>query len=348
MILKVGSKKIDKFNSIDISLKYDSVASTFAFSFYYDPSINTPIGKIGNYSRCTIEDDGEVLITGTILSPSYQDGSIKSLTGISGYSVTGVIEDCEIPIKSYPLQSDGKTLKEITEALLKPFGISLVIDQGKNFTEIIDKANDVIPTSTAEASQSVKSYIATLASQKNIVVSHTIGGSLRFTRAYASGKSKYNFESGQPNVSISVVFSGQPMHSEITVIKQADIDGGNSGEATVKNPYVNTYRPKVIIQTSGSDIDSLQAAKNALADELKNIKVIVTIGGLTEWRYSGNKIRPNTLIDIVAPHCRINKKTQFFVEEVQLIENSSDGQMAILTCVVPECHNGQTPYNRFT
>ncbi len=346
MILKIGSKKIEKFNSIDITLKYDSVASTFAFSFYYDSQKGLPIGNIGNYARCTIEDDGEVLLTGRILSPTYSDGAVKALSTVSGYSLAGVLEDCEIPIESYPLQSDGKTLKEITEALIKPFGLGLVIDQGPNFTEIIDKANEVIATSTAEASQSVKSYLSSIASQKNIVLSHTTGGSLRFTRAYASGKSKYSFESGSPNVSIDVVFSGQPMHSKITVLRQAD--DGNAGESTVTNPYVNSYRPRVIIQTSGTDIDTLQAAKNALADELKNIRVVVSIGGLDKWRYSGNKLRPNTLIDVLAPECRIKKKTQFFVEEVKLMETSEGGQTAVLTCVVPEVHSGQKPYNRFS
>jgi prophage tail gpP-like protein len=344
MILKVGNKKIEKFNSIDITLKFDSVASVFAFSFYHDTTNPSPIAP---YKRCTIEDDGEVLITGVCLSPVYQDAAVKSLASISGYSLTGVLEDCEIPIKLYPLQSDGKSLKEITEALIKPFGFGLVIDQGKNFTQIIDAANEIIPTSTAEASQTIKAYLATIASQKNIIIGHTTGGSLRFTRAYASGKSKYSFKSGQPNVSIDVVFSGQPMHSEITVVKQADVDGGNAGEATVKNPYVTSYRPRVITQSSGTDITSIDAAKNALSDELKNIKIIVNIGGLNKWRYNGNKIRPNNLIDILSPECNINKKTQFFVEEVQLIEDAAGAQTAVLTCVVPEVHNGQTPYKRF-
>jgi prophage tail gpP-like protein len=345
MILKVGNKKIERFNSVDVVLKYDSVASTFAFSFYYDQG--SPIGRIGNYARCVIEDDGETLITGTVLSATYRDSAVKSLSTISGYSVPGVLEDCEIPTKLYPLQSDGKSLKEITEALIKPFGFGLVIDQGQNFTEIIDKANEVIATSTAEASQSIKAYLASIASQKNIVISHTVGGSLRFTRAYASGRSRHTFNQGQPNILIDVAFSGQSMHSEITVVKQADIDGGNAGESSVNNPYVNGYRPKVIVQTSGTDIDSLQAAKNALADELKSIKVVISIGGLDKWRYNGNKLRVNELVDVTSPQCRITKKTQFFIEEVHLHEDPQTGQSAVLTCVVPEVHNGQTPFNRF-
>jgi prophage tail gpP-like protein len=348
MFLQVGNTKIEQFNTVDITLKYDSVASTFAFSFYYDinnAALKT-IAKYGSYARCKIyDDDNELLITGTILNQSYEHASVKHLTGISGYSVPGVLEDCEVPIELYPLQSDGKTLKQIAEYLLRPFGIGLSIDESETFKDIVKAANEAIPKITAEAKQTVKSYLTEIAAQKNIIIGHTTGGSLRFTRANASGESKYHFKEGEPNISINVSFAGQGMHSSITVLKQADIDGGNAGEAVAVNPYVNVYRPSVKTQSTGTDITSELAAKNALAAELKNISVTITIGGLQEFRYNGNKLRPNTLIDITAPECNINKRTQFFVQQVQLIESESE-QTAVLTCVVPEVHNGQIPINR--
>lgn len=348
MILKVGNIKIDKFNSIDITLKYDSVASTFAFIFYYDrnnPDLNQ-LAKYGSYARCqVIDDDGTVLITGTILSQAYEDSPVKIETGISGYSIPGVLEDCEIPVELYPLQSDGKTLKEIAEYLIKPFGVGLTIDEWENFPDIVNAANEPIAVITAEAKQTVKAYLSEIAAQKNIIIGHTPGGNLRFTRAYANGASLYHFSSGMPNVKINVNFDGQPMHSEITVLKQASLDGGNAGEAKVVNPYVKSYRPGVKIQTTGTDITSELAAKNMLAAELKNIKVVVTLDGLQKFRWNGNKLRPNALIDITSPECNINKRTQFFIEQVQLTENNED-QGAILTCVVPEVHNGKIPINR--
>lgn len=350
MILKVGNVKIEKFTSIDITLKYDSVASTFAFVFYYDRNNAqvSQLAKYGSYAPCKIiDDDGTTLITGTILNQAFEDGANKSLTGISGYSVPGVLEDCEIPVSLWPLQSDGKTLKEIAEYLLKPFGIGLTIDEWEKFTAIVDAANQVIPKITAEPKQTVKSYLSEIAAQVNIIIGHTSGGNLRFTRAYANGPSLYHFSSGMPNVKINVNFDGQPMHSEITVVKQANIDGGNVGEATVKNPYVNAYRPSVKVQTTGTDITSELAAKNMLAAELKNIKVVITIGGLQKFRWNGNMIRPNALIDVTAPECNINKRTQFFIEQVQLLENNQE-QTAVLTCVVPEVHNGNTPINRLS
>jgi len=348
MTLKVGNTKIEKFSSIDITLKYDSVASTFAFTFYYDK--NNPqlkaLAKYGSYARCQIiDDDGTVLITGTILNHAYEDGAVKVSTGISGYSTPGVLEDCEIPISLYPLQSDGKTLKEIAEGLLKPFGIGLVIDQWENFTQIVDAANEVIPQITAEPTQTVKAYLSEIAAQKNIIIGHTNFGDLRFTRAYANGPSLYQFSSGMPNVKIKVDVDGQGMHSEITVLKQASLSTPNAGQSTVVNPYVSSYRPSVKIQTTGTDITTELAAKNMLAAELKNIKVIITLGGLQKFRWNGNKIRPNALIDVTSPECNINKRTQFFIEQVQLIEGN-DGQTAILSCVVPEVHNGNKPINR--
>ena len=220
MILKVGNTKIEQFSTVDITLKYDSVASTFAFTFYYDrtnPGMKA-IAQYGNYARCQIiDDDGTVLITGTILSRAFENGSTKATTGVSGYSVPGVLEDCEIPIKLYPLQSDGKTLKEIAEYLIEPFGIGLVIDEWENFTDIVTAANEAIPKITAEATQTIKGYLSEIAAQKNIIIGHTAGGSLRFTRAYANGQSLYTFSSGMPNVKINVNFDGQGMHSEITM-----------------------------------------------------------------------------------------------------------------------------------
>lgn len=348
MILKVGNIKVDKFNAIDITLKYDSVASTFGFEFYYDKN-NVELKNLaafGSYAKCQIFDSDEKLIlTGTILNQSYKDGPIKSLTGISGYSIPGILEDCNIPTSLWPLQSDGRSLKQIAEYLLRPFGIGITIDESNGSNNIANSANQKITTITADAKQSIKSYLAEIAAQKNIILAHTPEGNLRFTKAYAKGNSIYHFTSGIPNVGISVSFDGQGMHSDITVVKQADVEGGNAGEATVKNPYVKNYRPLVKVQTTGTDMTSELAAKNQLAAELKNIRVVITIGGLKNFKYNDIQLRPNALIDVTAPECNINKRTQFFIEQVQLIQNNSE-QTAVLTCVVPEVHNGQTPINR--
>lgn len=343
MILKVGNKKIERFNTVDVVLKYDSVASTFAFSFYFDPSNPdiAALAKPGRYADAVIEHNGEVLITGKILSHAYQDSAVKSLTSVGGYSSPGVLEDCEIPVSLYPLQSDGKNFTQIAQRLINPFGLSLVVDP-----DVSARANAVYQVATAEATGTVKAYLASLAAQKNMILSHSPEGKLLCTKAKAKGNSVALFEQGQPNTEITLSFDGQNMHSEITVMKQADIDGGNAGQSTVSNPFVVAYRPAVRIQTSGTDNDTQLAAKNMLAAELKNIKLTIALSGPESWLLSGKVIRPNILVDVISVDCYLPRKTQFFVEQVSLREDAN-GQSAVLTCVLPEVHNGETPKNIF-
>ena len=96
MELKIGGQKIQHFNHVAVSLRYDSVASVFSFNFYFDPSNadHKAMFKPGMYPDVTIEHAGELLITGTLLSYSFSSSPVRQLLSISGYSKPGVLEDC--------------------------------------------------------------------------------------------------------------------------------------------------------------------------------------------------------------------------------------------------------------
>jgi prophage tail gpP-like protein len=347
MILKIGTQQITDFNEVNVELKYDSVASTFSFQYRYDGTdpllklLNTP----ASYADCTIEyvnpetGEKELLITGTVLNHGFDDTPAAGLNGISGYSKTGVLEDCNIPVSLYPLQSDGKSLKQIIEKLIKPFGISLVISD-----DVSARANSAIEVSTAEPSDTIKGYLAKIANQKNILLSHDSAGNLLLTKSRPNATPKYNFGRQIPITSASLTFDGQQMHSEITVIKQASSDGGNAGQATVKNPYVKKFRPSVKIQTSGDDNSTTFAAKSALANELRAISLNINVDTWTD--NNGLLWRPNTVITIENSELMLNNPTRFFIESVQFMGNESQ-QIATLKCVVPEVHNSETPKNIF-
>ncbi len=347
MILKIAGKEITDFNSVDVNIKYDSVASTFSFQYRYDTSdqqlaiLNNP----ASYAECTIEyqnpttRERELLITGTVLNHGYDDTPAAGLNGISGYSKTGVLEDCNIPVSLYPLQSDGKSLVQIIEKLIKPFGISLIVDSA-----VASRANAIYDVSTAEPSDTIKGYLAKIANQRNILLSHDEKGNLLLTKSFPNGTPKYNFERQIPITASTLTFDGQRMHSEITVIKQASSEGGNAGQSTVKNPYVKVFRPSVKIQDSGSDNDTDFAAKSALADELRAISLILNVD---TWVDNDGKLwKPNTVFTYKNEEVGINKVTKFFIESVQFTGNESQ-QTAVLSCVVPEVHNTVAPENIF-
>jgi len=103
------------------------------------------IFKPYSYSTVEVFHNGELLMTGTFLNNSFLSASKKSLIPISGYSVPGILEDCEIPVSSYPLQSINLNLKQIAEKLIKPFGIKMIVDP-----LVEDKMNRTFKSSTGE------------------------------------------------------------------------------------------------------------------------------------------------------------------------------------------------------
>jgi len=364
---RIRTRKINFFNEFRASLKYDSTHSTFGFKFYFNPENieHKEMACIGHYHLCTIKHNNETLLTGQIISEVFNSESSRQLVTIGGYSLPGILEDCEImtgdPVTSelsalsrqwkefipqaeadamaVSLQTDGLTFKEIVQKAIAPFGLSMVIDP-----IVSARMEEQFDETEARISQNIKSYLTELATQKNITISHNEKGQLVFTQAPAFQKAIFHFDKTLPGINMGLSFNGQGMHSHIKVVAQADIDDLNSVDNMKRNPYViNTvFRPKVIVQSSrgrggSGDDDTKLAAKNALAQELKNIELNIKID---RWILNGKIVRPGKLISVTNPEIYLYKKTNWLIEEVELT-NDSKKETANLKCVLPECYNGQ-------
>lgn len=341
MILKIDGKQYDYFEGVNLNLSYDSVASTFGLGLFYDP--NNPAHKELcrplAYKQIVLEEEGEVLLTGVIPNHHFKDLAASEPVTIEGYSLPGVLEDCPIPKKCYPLQTDGVSLKTITEKIIKPFGLKLIIDPA-----VAKKVNSIYKSIKARDSQGVKEYLSELASQKHVILTHNELGNLVYTEAKANAQPLYFYEPGKMGaVEMVLDIDGQQMHSEITVHKQASTDSPNAAQATVKNPYVSVFRPMVVRQSSGDEVDTKLCARNKLAEELKAIKLTIT---LSSWKLNGKLVRPNNIISIINPRLWLFNKTNFFIADVSY-SGSGESQQAVLTCYLPEVYNGQTPKNIF-
>jgi len=349
MTLKIGDKKLDFYNEVAVQLNYDSVASVFSFAFYFDPenADHRAMFKPGRYAPVTVEHEGELLITGILLSTGFESAGDppRSWVRVSGYSKTGVLEDCEIPTSAYPLQSNGLSLEQIAGKITKDFGLKVVVD-----SSVQSKALQKYSVSTASDSQSCKSYLAELAGQKHVMLSHTAQGELLLTEANINAAPVADFSRGMQDVRMSLDFDGQRMHSEIEMIKQQTKgrkDGthkqGNSGQSSVTNPYVPVYRPKVNRQTSREVVDTANAARNILSDELKGLTVKIDMVG---WTLGGKLAKPNTIITAMNPEVFLFKKTRLFVASVDFRGNEQS-ETATLTCFVPEVFGSAQPKNIF-
>ncbi len=203
----------------------------------------------------------------------------------------------------------------------------------------MDKTYDKIEASETD---SIKDFLSKLANQRDVVLSHNEFGNLVYTRAKTKQTPiiTYGGDGGIPCPEMKLTFNGQGMHSHITVMKQADEDGGNSGQSTIRNPYVPyVFRPKTLTQNSGDDIDTDQAAKNALATELKNLRVVINTD---RWDIDNKIILPNTTIDVTNPAIYLYKKTRLFVESVDF-SGDAKSSTAVINCCVPEAYNGDSP-----
>lgn len=341
MNIKINNKEFKQYENLVVNLRYNQVASTFSFAVYLDP-IRTDLWSLfrpGAYPKVVIEHNGEVLLTGTLWPTSGNDSPMPELTTVSGYSTSGILEDTGIHPDSFPVQYDGLTLKEITQKLITPFGVSLVVDA--TVAAEVEKAYD---TTTASVSGTVKSYLAELCAQRNIIMTHDEQGRLVYTKASAKQLPVTYFEGGPPVTKITPSFSGQSIHSSIVVRKQADSDGGNAGKSVIQNPY-GTGRVCIrnVQQTSGKDTDTQSAARNILSEELLAIKYTID---MDRWEINDKVARPGMIVSVMAPNAWLYQKTNLFIDGVDLT-GDSEKETAVLTCVLPEVYNGQTPKNIF-
>jgi prophage tail gpP-like protein len=335
---RIRNRDVRLFNQFSMNLRYDSVGSSFAFSGYFNPNNieHKELYCVGHYHICTIHHEGNLLLTGSMITEGFNDSNQTEMAQFGGYSLPGVLEDCQISPEHYPLQFNGMTLREIVKKIIAPFQLTMVVDPA-----VAAEMDKPFPETNAEPGQTIKDYITSLAVQRKIVTSHNNKGHLLFTRARTKQAPIINYNGQVPFTSMGMQFNGQAMHSEIWAIKQADSDGGNAGQSMVKNPYVPfVYRPRVIIQNSGDDNDTEKVARMALSAELKNLKLnIVT----DRWDLGNGKIiLPNSIVRVVNPKVYIFKPTDFFVEEVSY-KGDNKSLIATLTCCLPEVYNDEVP-----
>jgi hypothetical protein len=362
---RIRNRRIQLFNSFNISLKYNSIASTFALDFYFDPNVieQKEMACVGHMHLCKLSHEGELLMTAQILSEAFTSSGNppKSLVPISGYSLPGVLEDCQVPTNAaidaaiaagnlklpktspakpycYPIQDEGLTLRQIAQKYLAPFNIAIVVDPS-----VDAEMDQVFPETDIKPKDTIKHYLTELATQKNVNLTHDEQGRLVFTRVKTNLKSILDFDvpqGGLPGVRMDMHYDGQQMHSQITVVKQASVDDDNAGEVTVTNPFVPfVFRPKTIVQTSGNDIDTGLAARNALAEELKNLRFKIAID---RWDVNKKLVKPGNVLTVRNPEIYLFNKTKLFIESVDYTGNQKE-LTAVLNCCLPEVYNGQAP-----
>lgn len=356
MQLKLNGKTIDKYNFVHVSLRFDGVGSTFSFVDYFNPSLaaHKEIFRPCSYSPVEVSLDGQLLITGTLLNHAFKSSAKKHLTNLAGYSRTGVIEDCTIK-ETDQTQMLNMSLVEIATRLLKPFNLVVKVD-----ASVQSVCDEKIATSEIDQYQTIKSYLAEIASQKNVVLSHTAKGELLFTRANGNKSPIYHFEDKGTWTNMDLNVDGQRLHSIINIKGQVNAGTPDaSADAQILNPYLDNtrfgighggyfpkFRPMVYQQTASTDPNTQPlSARKKLGNELKDaIRLTVDIA---TWKLNGKIPMPGDIITVTNPDLFLYQKTKFFIEAIDF-KGDETSDTATLQCVLPESFSSDKIVNIFT
>ena len=366
MRITIDGKVISYFTAGSINLKLDSIASTFEFASKWEAQNkqHQEVFKPLQYKELKVYNTADRLIfTGTILNHRFKSDKGRNLVIISGYSKCGILEDVTIPPKYYPLESTNSSLEDIAKKYCKIFGIKVLIsDQARSidttttaeknnkakikekekkiffsaqssYQSLKAKAKSIFGRTSAEPTQTLKDYLAKLAGQKNIVLSHNEFGDVLFFQPDYLQKPRYSFTKGN-SLNMSADFNGQELHSEINVVRQPSED--NDGVSTVDrcvNTLVNKYRPTTKILSSGEDTQTKLAANNELANELRSIEVTVEVQGLLD------EIYPGEIVNVHNHWIYSYAYNRFMVNSITLkFDEKSD--TTTLNLLVPEAFTG--------
>ena len=358
MIIKINGFEISDFIVSDITFNYDSVSDTFSFTvpFFESWAKDKKMYKPLSYPVIEIWSDrnkkklSRKLLTGYILNHSFKSNASANEISLSGYSKTGILDDCPDVANYQATSTDGKstcntgtTLKQLAESLTKPYGIEVVVDELVK-TKVETEPYDQV---TTDESDTISGHLAKLATFKNVVMRSTPFGQLRFTQIDPKVSPKAHFSTGDGVVNeITMSVNGQSMHSDIILlgatplVEDKGADAATTGETTkLKNPLVGLFRPT--IKKQGAENAKIKdSCKAALADELKNITVTIDCKG---WNIIDEDVLTcGDLITIDADSVFLYKKTTLLIRSIQLKEDAKE-KKSVLTCVLPETMTGETP-----
>lgn len=327
MVAYLNGTKIDSIITQEVTFNYDSVSDTFAFTVPYDNNVRwKPLTypTLEIYDRPREERGCKKLLTGTVINHAFDNSPNANEVSISGYSATGILDDCpniteelqaanETPqetegdsdsggflssITSFFLPDtktgqsscfNGVSLLELAKTLVKPFGIDIVVDAIVN-----DKMNEPYDQCTVSPEESVASYLAKLATYKNVVMRATPYGQLRFTQIDRTAKPVIIFSTADlKNIvtfrdidKISIHVNGQNMYYKTyvtareTLSEDADTDANKTALSdNIINPLVG-LKTREMLHIQGTEITRIpDVAMSVLADQLKNIEVTIELPG---------------------------------------------------------------------
>lgn len=350
-------RTVTQFNNFQMNRPFNSLASTFSFDFYFDPSNkeHAEIVCVSHMHECQIFYNGKLELTGYILCQTFKDTGKPEWVPISGYSKAGVLNDCDTDADQ-SLETDGLSLRQIINKTIAPFrsnGIRVVYGNGDVDSIFVNKedADDPLADdeesakSAKEVSQNIGSYLSELAKWKGVVLSHDTRGNVWVKRPNTKSTPVLNLDMSDgssdafkiPGIQMEFVFNGHALHTKITGVQQADEDAGvNASKFTRTNPLIPIkesvlYRPRTFIVDSGNQFTMQQAVDYEMGTEVREaVRLTIDLGTAS---LNGQLIRPDVMVSVKNRNIFAYKKIDWYVESVSTTIDAGK-EVCSLNCVL--------------
>lgn len=315
------TRAIDVADTIEFAAPFDADAPGFRETF-----------RPFTFKPLAVTVGGQPLFTGTMVAIDPTLGDSKTLA-VSGYSLPGVLNDCNAPASSFPLEFDGQSLKEISKTVASPFGIGVEFraDPGAKFDRVAST-----PT------KKVLAFLAELARQRNLVIGSTTRGKLLYWQSIRPGNPVARLRQGvSPVLGVVPSFNPQEYYSHITGI-EPPLAGFETRQYTVKNPHLEGVTRPLTFKAPDTFDGEIKVATEAKMGRM--------FGNIASWSVpvatwrdpQGNLWEPNTTVTLLAPDAMVYTEYEFIIRSVQF-EADKSRRSATLKLVMPGSFDGRIP-----
>lgn len=322
IIIRIDGITLKGFVTNSIERSMNSIADSFTFTATYNVDDNDSyLLDYDTFYQAELYISGNLFMTGVL--EHWESNIDAGSRTITVRSKAGVTIDC--PSLDLRCNYTKKTIKQIADVLLQPFGITLEIPYGDS---------GIINNAKREITDKIFNFLATLARQKGFILNSTAEGNIKLDRANITGRPILNLIQGESNIiDINSSFDGTQRFSSFKTISQTRGNANTFSEITDNSVSVN--RPIIIRANNNEKGEIKNAATWERARSLRALSMTVKYDG---WRDKNNDIiLENNIVTLIAPDASIFDETRFLIEKVKY--NQDNGRSVELSLVLPQAYS---------
>lgn len=319
----------------------DTVADGWTASIRWDPNDSdlSAILKPFGYPPAECYLGGLLVIKGDMPTTKNILSATKKIKNLNGFSSTYNIIDSNV---KPPYEQKKITLEERAKTLIErsdpPFGFKVIFD-----SEVLsdDEPFDKV---TSKHGDKIFAHLASLATQRGILITSTATGDLLFTKANTKGKPVGTIsEDFPPGLNFEMEFDGRKRFHKYKVFAKSPGRNKRQKSKLKTASAIDLIVPEYRFMTFEADDTSMGNAQKA-ADwkRSKTIADVLTIPFPVSGWYApnGELWKENTLVTVKSPSLHVPDGFNFLIRSVEF-EFQQGGIRSILNLVPPQAFTGE-------